>query len=111
MNSQHCVNIALKKNLAQHHLQAAKSLAEQGCAAIAAEPDVLWGEADLARLSAELALPVVPVAHLSRRSAEIAARFFGDPSADMSVIGITGTNGKTSVGHFRSSKVEPKKLG
>jgi len=83
-----------------HGLRYAEHAAERGCAAIAAEPDVLWGEADLARLSAELALPVVPVAHLSRRSAEIAARFFGDPSADVSVIGITGTNGKTSVGHF-----------
>ncbi|MGB5736650.1 MAG: UDP-N-acetylmuramoyl-L-alanyl-D-glutamate--2,6-diaminopimelate ligase [Thiohalocapsa sp.] len=83
-----------------HGLRYAEQAAERGCAAIAAEPDTLWGETDLARLSAELALPVVPIAHLSRRAAEIAARFFDDPSVDMPVIGITGTNGKTSVGHF-----------
>ena len=83
-----------------HGLNYAEQAAERGCVAIAAEPDLVWGETDLARLSAELALPVVPVAQLSRRAAEIAARFFGDPSADMSVLGITGTNGKTSVGHF-----------
>ena len=83
-----------------HGLNYAEHAAERGCTAIAAEPDVLWGEPDLARLSAELALPVVPVAHLSRRAAEIAARFFGEPSAGMAVIGVTGTNGKTSVGHF-----------
>ena len=30
----------------------------------------------------------------------IAARFYGNPSHEMTVIGITGTNGKTSVAHF-----------
>ncbi|MCF7984416.1 MAG: UDP-N-acetylmuramoyl-L-alanyl-D-glutamate--2,6-diaminopimelate ligase [Thiohalocapsa sp.] len=84
----------------RHGLEYAEQAAENGCVAIAAEPDGRWGQTDLARLSAELALPVVPVAHLSRRAAEIAARFFGDPSRAMDVIGITGSNGKTSVGHF-----------
>ncbi|MGB5831254.1 MAG: UDP-N-acetylmuramoyl-L-alanyl-D-glutamate--2,6-diaminopimelate ligase [Thiohalocapsa sp.] len=84
----------------RHGLSYAEHAAECGCAAIVAEPDERWGETDLARLSAELALPVVAVAQLSRRAAEIAARFFGNPSADMAVIGITGTNGKTSVSHF-----------
>jgi UDP-N-acetylmuramoyl-L-alanyl-D-glutamate--2,6-diaminopimelate ligase len=31
---------------------------------------------------------------------EIAARFFQQPSREMTVIGITGTNGKTSVSHY-----------
>jgi UDP-N-acetylmuramoyl-L-alanyl-D-glutamate--2,6-diaminopimelate ligase len=33
---------------------------------------------------------------------KIAARFFGEPSCQLSVIGITGTNGKTSVSHYLS---------
>jgi UDP-N-acetylmuramoyl-L-alanyl-D-glutamate--2,6-diaminopimelate ligase len=84
----------------RHGLRFAEHAAECGAVAIAAEPDGRWGETDLVRLGAELALPVVPVAQLSRRAAEIAARFFGDPSAGMPVIGVTGTNGKTSVSHF-----------
>jgi UDP-N-acetylmuramoyl-L-alanyl-D-glutamate--2,6-diaminopimelate ligase len=84
----------------RHGLAYAPQAAARGCAAIAAEPDDCWGQADLARLSAELGLPVVPVAHLSRRAAEIAARFYSDPSRMMDVIGVTGTNGKTSVSHF-----------
>jgi UDP-N-acetylmuramoyl-L-alanyl-D-glutamate--2,6-diaminopimelate ligase len=37
-----------------------------------------------------------PVPALGRRSGEIADRFFGRPSAALDVIGITGTNGKTT---------------
>lgn len=38
--------------------------------------------------------------NLAARAGEIAARFFQQPSHDLSVIGITGTNGKTSVSHY-----------
>ncbi len=40
------------------------------------------------------------VENLEQRLGEIAANFYGNPSADMTVIGITGTNGKTSCSHF-----------
>ena len=39
---------------------------------------------------------MAPVAELSRHASQIAGRFFGDPSSQMAVIGITGTNGKTT---------------
>jgi UDP-N-acetylmuramoyl-L-alanyl-D-glutamate--2,6-diaminopimelate ligase len=39
----------------------------------------------------------VPVPGLGRRLGDIANRFFANPSAGMSVTGITGTNGKTTV--------------
>lgn len=45
-------------------------------------------------------VPLVGVAGLGRQLGVIAARFFDDPSRDMLVIGITGTNGKTSVCHY-----------
>lgn len=35
--------------------------------------------------------------------ADLAARFYGDPSADMTLIGITGTNGKTTVAYLIES--------
>ena len=45
-------------------------------------------------------VPVVRVNELNKKTGEIAARFYGNPSADMSVIGITGTNGKSTVSHL-----------
>lgn len=45
---------------------------------------------------------VVPVAGLRARLGDIADRFFDHPSRRMKVIGVTGTNGKTSVSFFIS---------
>lgn len=38
----------------------------------------------------------IPVEGLKTKQAELANRFFNSPSGEMSVIGVTGTNGKTS---------------
>lgn len=43
---------------------------------------------------------LVPVVNLRQRLGEIASEFFGHPSRYMRVIGVTGTNGKTSCTHF-----------
>ena len=45
---------------------------------------------------------VIPVKNLRQHAGEIASRFYGEPSARMNVIGVTGTNGKTSCSHFLS---------
>lgn len=47
-----------------------------------------------------LDVPVVAVKELRHQQGRIAARFYGEPSAQLRVIGITGTNGKTSCSHF-----------
>ncbi|MGH6636090.1 MAG: UDP-N-acetylmuramoyl-L-alanyl-D-glutamate--2,6-diaminopimelate ligase [Gammaproteobacteria bacterium] len=44
--------------------------------------------------------PVIPVPDLGKKADLLAHRFFGQPSRDLTVIGVTGTNGKTSVSHF-----------
>jgi len=44
----------------------------------------------------DLALPQVVVASVRAAMGPLAARFFGDPSRHLRVIGITGTNGKTT---------------
>ena len=41
-------------------------------------------------------LPLVPVENLASRAGAIAATFYGDPSRHLDVIGVTGTNGKTT---------------
>jgi len=45
-------------------------------------------------------VPVYDIADLGQKIGHIAARFYGHPSHDFTVIGVTGTNGKTSVTHF-----------
>jgi UDP-N-acetylmuramoyl-L-alanyl-D-glutamate--2,6-diaminopimelate ligase len=45
-------------------------------------------------------IPVIPIHDLNHHVAEIAARFYGYPATAMRMIGITGTNGKTSCSHF-----------
>ncbi len=49
---------------------------------------------------ADGAVPLVQIAELRANVGVIADRFFGHPSRDMWIAGITGTNGKTSVSQF-----------
>ena len=44
--------------------------------------------------------PTVWIDGLREKLGSIASRFFGDPSSAMTVIGVTGTNGKTSTVHL-----------
>jgi UDP-N-acetylmuramoyl-L-alanyl-D-glutamate--2,6-diaminopimelate ligase len=44
----------------------------------------------------ELDVPQLMVADARAAMAPLAARFFGDPTAELKVVGITGTNGKTT---------------
>ncbi len=58
----------------------------------------------------DLKCPLVPVPALRFELGPIADRFFGHPSAQLDLIGITGTNGKTSCCHFLAqalSKFKP----
>jgi len=50
--------------------------------------------------------PGVPVPGLAAHAGEIAARFYGRPSEALYVIGVTGTNGKTSCVHFLAQALE-----
>jgi UDP-N-acetylmuramoyl-L-alanyl-D-glutamate--2,6-diaminopimelate ligase len=69
----------------------------QGASAVAYE--VMEGEA--AFVSAQVGdVPLLAVPDLSRQAGLIAERFYGYPSRDLLVVGITGTNGKTSCGQF-----------
>lgn len=42
-------------------------------------------------------IPLIPVANLAAKLGVIANRFFGSPSQQVQVVGVTGTNGKTTV--------------
>jgi len=49
---------------------------------------------------ADAGLPVLPVRDLRRLLGQLAARYYGLPSESMQVVGVTGTNGKTSTAYW-----------
>lgn len=51
-------------------------------------------------------IPIINLPHLRTQAGHIAARFYGDPTATLPVIGITGTNGKTSCSQFIAAALE-----
>ncbi len=78
-----------------HGLDWLEDALARGAAAVVWEPD--------ARVTAPTLPPRVPgiaVPGLHTVAGVIADRWFGTPSAAMDVIGVTGTNGKTSVTHL-----------
>ncbi|MDZ7583937.1 MAG: UDP-N-acetylmuramoyl-L-alanyl-D-glutamate--2,6-diaminopimelate ligase [Thiobacillus sp.] len=60
---------------------------------------VLW-EADHYQWDPALDVPNAGVPGLKTRIGEIAAHVYGEPSRALHMVGITGTNGKTSVAHW-----------
>ncbi|MEE9552375.1 MAG: UDP-N-acetylmuramyl-tripeptide synthetase, partial [Gammaproteobacteria bacterium] len=74
-------------------IQFIKEAISAGACAIVAESDCLPEDADYN-------IPLFSVADLHSKIGIIAARFYGQPSRDMTVIGVTGTDGKTSVSYL-----------
>lgn len=67
----------------------------RGANAVLVEADEHWTE-----ITVREGVPIIPVEKLSTRIGKIAARFFDFPATSFSLIGITGTNGKTSCCQF-----------
>ncbi len=84
----------------RHGLEFLQQALEQGASAVAWEPDGEWTKERVAGLALARPVPMIPVPGLRREASEIAARFFDHPSRHMSIIGVTGTNGKTSSTQF-----------
>lgn len=55
---------------------------------------------DASQSLADPTVSIVAVERLEQRLGELADRFYGQPSQMLNVVGITGTNGKTSTSHF-----------
>jgi UDP-N-acetylmuramoyl-L-alanyl-D-glutamate--2,6-diaminopimelate ligase len=51
-------------------------------------------------------VPEVEVASVRAAMAPLAARFFGEPSAELRVVGVTGTNGKTTTAYLLRALLE-----
>lgn len=74
-----------------HGIDYAEAVVKAGAVAIA------YDSSTAERPALELGIPVFAVENLGKHLGTIANRFFGSPSAAVRVIGITGTNGKTTV--------------
>lgn len=51
-------------------------------------------------------IPLIPVPNLRNQVSLIAARFYDFPSRKLHMLGVTGTNGKTSITHFFAHALE-----
>ena len=81
----------------EHGLSYLGEAVRRGCAA------VLW-EIDNAAAAESLRdfadLPQAGIENLRERLGSVADRFYRQPSADMQIVGVTGTNGKSSCVHM-----------
>jgi UDP-N-acetylmuramoyl-L-alanyl-D-glutamate--2,6-diaminopimelate ligase len=82
----------------RHALDHLAEARRRGAAVVLAETSEAWDRERIAGLSD--GIRVLPLSGLRREAGEIAARFFGQAAQAMRVVGVTGTNGKTSVAHF-----------
>lgn len=79
--------------VANHGLSFANKAIDNGAVVIIWEPEASWK-------SAKYSVPTVEVDDLRERLGIIVDRFYGSPSKDMQVVGVTGTDGKSTVSHF-----------
>ncbi len=82
------------KGFSQDGHKYAKMAEEKGAAVIVAEDKV------------DVGIPVVYTDNARRAVADIACRFYDNPSAKFSLVGITGTNGKTTTTYLIKSILE-----
>lgn len=78
----------------RHGLDFLATVKAAGAVAVVWEPP--WEGA----LPVDPSLPLLAVPELRQKMGLIASRFYGEPSRRLQIIGITGTDGKTSCAHF-----------
>ena len=75
---------------------------DAGCVAVVAEIDDAWSRERIEALNTAIPVIVAGKVHAGR----IAARFYADPSARLTIIGYTGTNGKTTCAWLTAGVLE-----
>jgi UDP-N-acetylmuramoyl-L-alanyl-D-glutamate--2,6-diaminopimelate ligase len=82
------------RGLRHHGLEFLPMARDRGATAVAWEPP-FSGD-----MPGDPEPPLLAVEDLSHKLGTIAARFLGEPARDLNLIGVTGTDGKTSCAHF-----------
>ncbi len=85
------------QGLQVHGLAHVEQAIRQGALAVVWEP---VSDARIGDIASSLSVPTAAIAGLSQKLSVIADRFYAHPSEALHVIGVTGTDGKTSVTHF-----------
>jgi UDP-N-acetylmuramoyl-L-alanyl-D-glutamate--2,6-diaminopimelate ligase len=85
------------RGLRVHGLAHAAEALERGAVAVVWQPT---GDSGPQAIAAALPVPALPVPGLDQKLGLIADRFYARPSQALHLIGVTGTDGKTSVTHF-----------
>jgi UDP-N-acetylmuramoyl-L-alanyl-D-glutamate--2,6-diaminopimelate ligase len=96
------VSLSLDKQQSEKHLKQALKL---GAAAVLYDARQALSEQETLAL-AQVNVTAYPIKDLADKVSEIAARFYGHPSLAMTIIAVTGTNGKTSVSQFIAQGLE-----
>jgi len=89
-----------------HGLDYIDQVCNSGAAAIAWEPTEKYNVSPGINKN----IPIIEIENLTDRLGYIADRFYGHPSKDLCVIGITGTDGKTSCSHFLASALDKQNI-
>lgn len=92
-------------NASADRLKHIKQAVERGVFAVLIEADSPLGQTEQAILS-ESAVMAYPISDLAQQAGYIASRFYQHSSKRMTVIAVTGTNGKTSVSQFIAQALE-----
>ena len=85
-----------------HGLDYLQQALDAGCVAVVAEISDAWSRDRIEALS--IAIPVIAAG--SVHAGGIAAKFYADPSAQLTIIGYTGTNGKTTCAWLTAGVLE-----
>ena len=96
---QGCLFIALR-GINSQGIDFAKDAVKSGAVAVMYDAQDDYCVRRVALLSKQVATHWIGIEGLDRVNGEIVSRFYGDPGRYLKIIGITGTDGKTSVTHL-----------
>lgn len=99
-----CLFLALAKQPAEREKHLHQAL-DKGAFAVLIDAANPLSDSEQALLD-ESVVTAYPISQLDQQAGFIAARFYEDPSQHMTVIAVTGTNGKTSVSQFLAQALE-----
>lgn len=89
-----------------HGMNCLEEVRHKGAAAILAEPDIHWPPARIRAIATQLPIPLLSYPGLRQQLAHLAQQYYGDPNQNLQLIGVTGTNGKTSITHYLAQAQE-----
>ncbi len=85
-----------------HGMRYAEGAVKAGAKAVATTPDALRRFPDVADSLRAVNVPLIVIDDIDQKCADIASLFYGYPDRAMTLIAVTGTDGKTSVCRFIS---------